>query len=133
MRRAVAVLLLCCPGLIGCGLNVRSPDLFLLTRVGEGQRLQLLVNDGATIRCDGGPSKPLSDHLLIAARALATDLDPDAKARLSLPASSASVFSYTIKLQDGTISFPDTAATRHHELSEAELFAVQAQPEACAR
>ena len=38
---------------------------------------------------------------------------------------------YRIRLQDGTISFPDTAAAKHKELAEAELFAVQAAQQAC--
>src|SRR5579875_3410657 len=41
-------------GVAGCGLNVQSPDLFLLTRRGQGQTLTLLVNDDGTVRCDGG-------------------------------------------------------------------------------
>lgn len=131
VRATIAVLLLGSPALAGCGLNVQSPDLFMLTREGQGQRLELLVSDGGTIRCDGRSPEPLSDHLLIQARALASDLDKDAKARLALPASQASVFTYAIKLQDGTISFPDTAAGKRHELSEAELFAVQASRAAC--
>ena len=35
--------------LAGCGLDVKAPDLFLLTRTGQGKRLQLLVSDGGTV------------------------------------------------------------------------------------
>jgi hypothetical protein len=115
----------------GCGLNVRSPDLFLLTRSGQGGSLTLLVNDGGTIRCDGGRSRSLADQLLIRARDLATALDKDAKTGLRIAAPANSVFRYTVKLQDGTISFPDTAAASRHELAQAELFAVQAARQAC--
>jgi hypothetical protein len=38
---------------------------------------------------------------------------------------------FTIKLQDGVISFPDTAGAQHAELARAELFAVQAAKDAC--
>ena len=31
--------------LAGCGLSVQSPDLFLLTRTGQGRTLTLLVSD----------------------------------------------------------------------------------------
>jgi hypothetical protein len=115
----------------GCGLNVRSADLFLLERVGQGRPLTLLVNDGGTISCNGGRGKPLSDRLLLQARALATKLSDDAKAKLRLAPSANSVAYYTIKLQNGTIAFPDTAAASHHELADAELFAVQAAQSAC--
>jgi hypothetical protein len=118
-------------GLAGCGLQVSSPDLFVLHRTGQGKPLTLLVNDGGTIRCDGGPAKPISDQLLIQARDLADNLDKDAKASLRVPASANGVYFYTIKLQDGTISFGDTAAAKHHELAAAELFAVTAAQGPC--
>ena len=122
---------LLCVLIAGCGLNVQSPDLFLLTRTGQGRTLTLLVNDGGTIRCDGGSSRQLADPLLIQARAVASDLDKDATASLRIGPAPNSVARYRIRLQNGTISFPDTAAARHHELAEAELFAVQAAQQAC--
>jgi hypothetical protein len=117
--------------LAGCGLNVQSPDLFLLTRTGQGKPLTLLVNDSGTIACNGAKAKSLSDPLLIRARALAQDLDADARAKLSIPRSRNTVAMYRLKLENGTITFPDTAASRHKELAEAELFAVQAAQQAC--
>jgi hypothetical protein len=117
--------------IVGCGLQLQSADLFLLTRTGQGRTLSLLINDSGTIACDGGTAKPLADPLLIRARALAQDLDGDAKAKLSVPRSPNSVAVYRIRLEHGTITFPDTAASRHKELAEAELFAVQAAQQAC--
>src|SRR5205807_5158118 len=115
----------------GCGFGVRSPDLFFLTRTGQGRTLTLLVNDGGTIRCDGGRARKLGDPLLLRARDLADSLDADAKRNLRIAAPANSVFRYSVKLQDGTISFPDTAAARHPELGQVELFAVQAGQRAC--
>jgi hypothetical protein len=133
IRRLVLGACLCTAlgALAGCGLAVQSPDLFLLTRTREGQSVTLLVNDAGTIRCNGGKSRSLSDPLLIQARTLASDLDKDAKASLKIAPPPDSVARFTIRLQNGTISFPDTAASRHHELAEAELFTVQALRQAC--
>lgn len=117
--------------LAGCGLNVQAPDLFLLTRTGVGQRLTLLVSDDGTIRCDGGASKPLPDKLLIQARDLTGTLNDDAKRRLRIPRSRDSVAMYTVRLQQGTISFPDTAARSHSELAQLELLTVQTAQSAC--
>src|SRR5581483_7497206 len=94
-----------CSGLLaasvcGCGLNVASPDLFLLQRTGPAGPLSLVVNDGGTIRCNGAKPKALSDPLLIRARALASDLDQDAKNKLRISPPSNSVAVYTITLQD---------------------------------
>ncbi len=120
-------------GLAGCGLNVQSPDLFLMTRTGQTGRVTLLVNDGGTIRCDGGKARRLPDPLLLKARDLASALGGDAKQKLKIPSPPNSVYRYTIRLQDGRISFPDTATAggRFPNLAQAELFAVQAAQQAC--
>jgi hypothetical protein len=115
----------------GCGLAQKSPDLFVLTRSGAAGSTTMVVSDGGTIRCNGGSAQPLSDSLLLKARDLADGLDIDAKAALSLPARAGSVYRYTIRLPDGTVSFADTAAGAHRELSQAELFAAQALQGPC--
>jgi hypothetical protein len=117
----------------GCGFAVQSPDLFLLTRTGQGGTQQILVNDGGTIRCNGGNARTLSDPLLLAARDLATSLDSDVKNKLRLrPATAASVYSYRVRLQDGTLVFADTDAPGHKELAQAELLMAQALQGPCA-
>jgi hypothetical protein len=130
MRRYTAAI-----GLIvivaGCGLNVQSADLFVLTRTGPGNALTLLVTDSGTIRCDGGPAHTLPDPLLLQARQLAGDLDQDVKVKLRIAPVAGSVYSYAVKLQDGTLSFPDKAAATHSELARAELFTAQAAQTAC--
>ncbi|HSC02334.1 MAG TPA: hypothetical protein VLC49_03415 [Solirubrobacteraceae bacterium] len=117
--------------LAACGLDVQSPDLFQVTRTGPGQKLTLLVNDAGTITCNGGKPKSLPDRLLLQARDLARSLDADAKAGLRLRPSAQSVFSYTVKVQNGTFTFPDTAARAHKELAQLELFVVQAAADPC--
>jgi hypothetical protein len=128
----VALVLLAMTGVLaGCGFDVQSPDLFQVTRVGQGQRLTLLVNDGGTISCNGGKRKPLTDPQLLQARDLATQLNNDVNAKLKFPASARSVFSYTVKVSNGTFTFPDTAADSRKELSQLELFVVQAAADPC--
>jgi hypothetical protein len=131
VRRQLPLVVLATAAIAGCGLNVQSPDLFLLTRTGQGKTLTMLVNDSGTIACDGANAKPLADPLLIRARALAQDLADDAKAKLRIPPAAETVAMYKLRLQNGTITFPDTAGSRHKELAEAELFAVQAAQQAC--
>jgi hypothetical protein len=117
--------------LAGCGLNVQSPDLFLLTRTGQGSKLTLVVSDSGTIRCNGAKARPISDPLLIGARDLSDNLAPDAGKGLSLPSPPGSVFSYRISMQQGTIAFSDRDTRGHKELAQAELFAAQAAQQAC--
>ena len=103
----------------------------MLERTGAGNTLTLLVGDDGSVLCNGVKSKPLPDPLLLTARDLATSLDKDAKAKLQIAAAARSVTFYTVTLPDGKITFPDTAGTRHKELAQAELFAVQAAQQAC--
>jgi hypothetical protein len=135
MRRqasiAIAIAVATTAALAGCGYNVSSPDLFVLKRTGQGKTLTLLVNDDGTIHCNGGAAKTLSDPMLLQARDVATSLDKDVKAKLSTRTSANSVYTYTVQLQDGTISFADTAGAAHPELARAELFAVQVAQRPC--
>ncbi len=132
MRLRVAVVLLLAALVTGCGFEVEEPDLFLVTRTGAaGQKLTLLVNDGGTIRCDGGKAKELSDPQLLQARDLATSLNSDVSAKLRFAPSARSVYSYTVNVANGTMSFPDTAASAHKELAQLELFVVQAAANPC--
>jgi hypothetical protein len=130
MRIALAVLAAVAT-LAGCGFDVQSPDLFQVTRSGQGQRLTLLVNDSGTIACNGGKPKSLPDPLLLQARDLATNLNNDVKAKVRFPSSARSAFSYTVKVQNGTFTFPDIAADSRKELSQLELFVVQAAAHPC--
>lgn len=118
-------------GLAACGLDVQEPDLFLLTRTGQGPRLTLLVNSGGTIRCNGGAARTISNARLIQARDLTDDLGTDATRHLDLPAQPGSVAFYTIRMQQGTLRFPDLAARTHHVLAEAELFATETAQAVC--
>ncbi len=111
--------------LAGCGLQVQSPDLFLLTRTGAGQKQTLLVNSGGTIRCNGSKPKPLPDNFLLKARRLTDALNRDARRHLYLAPRPGSVYRYSVELQGGTITFPDTAGRSRPELAQLELLAVQ--------
>jgi hypothetical protein len=117
--------------LAGCGLRVASPDLFSLTRTGEGPKLTLVVNDGGTIRCNGGPAKPLSDALLIQARTIADGLAGDAQSNLRFGGARGSVFSYSVRLQQGAVMFSDISAHGRSELTQAEAFALAAAQGPC--
>ena len=135
MRRGLAAAALAAAVAVAVGgcFDVQSPDLFLLTRTDQGGKLSLLVNDGGTIRCNGAKAKPVSDSTLIAARDLADNLATDAQNHLRIPRAAGSVYYFTIKLQQGTISFPDRAAATRKVLAQAELFAAQTAQKECGR
>jgi hypothetical protein len=114
--------------LAGCGLDVRAPDLFAVTRTGQGKPLTMVVNFGGSVSCEGGPARMLPDKLLLVARDLAAALGPDAQRNLDLPSPPGSVYRFKVRLQAGTILFPDTAAANRPALARLEQFVLQAQP-----
>jgi hypothetical protein len=93
----------------GCGGGVMSPDLFAVQRGGTvpGARLNMVVNDGGTVRCNAGPSLKIRDPLLLQARSVQTALHDPASRALSLAPGPQSVFRYTVHTQDGRVSFSD--------------------------
>jgi hypothetical protein len=133
MRTRLAVIAIAVGVLAGCGLQVQAEDLFLVTRTGQGQKLTMLVNYDGGITCNGGKPKQLSDPQLLQARDLTNNLDTDASAKppIRFNATRQSVYSYTVKVQNGTFTFPDTAGATHKELSQLELFVVQAAANPC--
>ena len=114
----------------GCGLNVELADLFLLTRTGQGSKLTMLVNSGGQITCNGR-KKMLSSALVIQSRNLADGLGNDAQQQLDLPPKPGTVFTYSLKLQQGTIRFSDRDTLHHPLLAQVELFTAQAAQQAC--
>ena len=117
--------------LVGCGLDVQSPDLFVLTRTGQGSKLTLLVNDSGTIACNGGKARMISSARLITARDLSDNLAKDASANLRLPIGPGFTYTYKIRMQQGTITFSDRDTARRPYLAQAELFAIDAAQQVC--
>jgi hypothetical protein len=115
----------------GCGLQVQSADLFQLTRTGPGGKLTLVVNDSGSISCDGGPARNISSSRLIAARDLSDGLAGDAGHHLTLPVPANSVYTFRIRLQQGTITFSDRDTARYPNLAQAVLFATQTAQQVC--
>lgn len=129
--RLVALALATAAVLAGCGLNVDLGDLFLVTRTGPGPKLTLLVDQSGAVTCNGGKQKMLTSSQLITARDLADNLSSDASKKLSIPPAPDTVYRYRVKLQQGTISFPDRAATDHKYLGQLEAFVLQAAQQYC--
>ncbi|MDQ2670970.1 MAG: hypothetical protein M3Y31_10085 [Gemmatimonadota bacterium] len=117
--------------LAGCGAV--TPDVFLLTRSGSipGARLTLLVNDGGTVRCNGGEPRQLPARALLDAREIARELAEEAQEDLTLPAPRGSVLRYRLRTQDGTVTFSDADAVRRPELAPVIVFARSVAQDVC--
>lgn len=117
--------------LAGCG--AAYPDLFILTRTGTlpGAHLTLLVGDGGTVHCNGGPEQPLPDSLLLDARHIATSLAEDAEKDLVLPRRSDALLRYRLRYMEGTVTFNDVDAGTHPELGDVVAFARTVAKDVC--
>ena len=95
--------------LAGCG--ARPPDLFAVERTGSGPnaRLEMVVNDGGAVTCNGH-AHPLDAPRLLRAREVTRQLADQAQLHLQLPAGHGSILSYKVSVEQGTVSFSDTSA-----------------------
>ena len=94
--------------LAGCGTP--SPDLFEVKRSGAdpNANVDVVVNDGGRVSCNGD-SHPLAADLLLRARQLLRDIEPQAELHLELPPGPQSQLRYTARMEAGTVSFADTS------------------------
>lgn len=117
--------------LAGCGENVELPDLFLVHRTGGRAPLTLLVNEGGTVHCNGGPARQLDDAQLVLARGLQEELlDPSAK-HLALAPQPGSVFHYAVRDEKGTLSFSDNSAGQSKALRQFAYFVLEVAQKVC--
>jgi hypothetical protein len=94
--------------LVGCG----SPpaDLFEVRRSGEDRNanVDVVVNDGGSVTCNE-KEHPLPADLLLRARQILRDIQPQAELLLELPPGPRSQLRYTARMEAGTVSFSDTS------------------------
>jgi hypothetical protein len=118
-------------GLAGCGTP--SKDLFLVERSGEGPgaSLTLLVSDDGSVRCNGSKPKDMGSKRLIDARGLEHDLVDQAGRQREFRPGKNSVLSYTVRFEDGTISFSDTSPNLPSDLFQLAAFTRELSKQVC--
>ncbi len=134
MRRCAAAvaLVLAGMGLGACG--ARSPDLLVVERTGSipGAKLTLLVNDGGTVRCDGGKDRRLSATQLLQARSIVRELEEDARRDRKLAPRPGSILRYRLRMEAGTVEFSDTSTgARGAPFAQTELFTRRVAQQVC--
>lgn len=108
---AAAVALALAAALAASGCGTPSPDLFLVTRDGTvpGAKLTLLVSD-TSVRCNKGAVHSLTSAQTIEARVLKNDLlEFQSKKDPITPQKPAQIFSFSVKDEEGTVHYADTA------------------------
>ena len=108
MRRLLAAGLAL--ALAGAGCGTPPPDLFEVKRTGEDRNanVDVVVNDGGSVSCNG-KEHTLEADLLLRARQLVRDLQPQAELHLELPPGPRAQLRYTVRMEAGTVAFSDTS------------------------
>ena len=123
----------------GCAGGTPSADLFVVTRTGTipGAKLTLLLGDGGTVRCNGGPERDITSKQLITARGLLDDLqggkddDGPITKSLRLPPGPGSILRYSVRGEEGTVAFSDTSRGQPKVFYEMALFTRQMAKGVC--
>ena len=115
----------------GCGQP--SPDLFAVTRSGEGpdDDVTMVVNDGGTVRCDGGSPRQLDGERLLEARELSRELAQAAELQLELPPGPDPTLFYRVESEAGTVSFSDASRERPAALNRLMGFVSDVAEDVC--
>jgi hypothetical protein len=106
-RIAVAVLAL---ALAAGGCGTPPSDLFEVERSGADRNanVDVVVNDGGSVTCNGKEHR-LDAELLLRARQVLRDLEPQAELHLELPPGPRPQLRYKARMEAGTVSFADTS------------------------
>jgi hypothetical protein len=117
-RLALAAVLL----LSGCGQM--SPDLFEVQRSGKdaNANVDLVVNDGGTVRCNKGNDIALPGKQLLDARELARQLEKQASLSIELPPAANSILRYRVRTDNGSVAFSDTSTDKPKAFDELQQF-----------
>ena len=130
MRRAAAVVLALALAAAGCGTP--PPDLFEVKRTGEDRNANVVVvvNDVGSVTCDG-EKHPLEADLLLRARQLLRDLQPQAELHLELPPGPRSQLRYTARMEAGTVAFSDTSRSNPQPFLALAAFTEDVSEDVC--
>ncbi len=115
----------------GCGEHVELPDLFVATRMGGGEKLTVLINEGGAVRCNGGRVHQLSDPQLIQARGVTEELQVPSSKHLSLPPRPGSVFRYVVRDAEGAVRFADNSAHQPSALHHLQYLVLEVAQRVC--
>ena len=116
--------------LAGCGTP--PPDLFEVKRTGEDRNatVDVVVNDGGSVTCNG-KEHPLENDLLLRARQILRDIQPQAELHLELPPGPQPQLSYSARMEAGTVAFADTSPNNPQSFLQLAAFTKDVTEDVC--
>jgi hypothetical protein len=97
---------------------------------GPNARLDMVVNDGGTVTCNG-KERALPGDLLLRARQAARDLVDPANLGLHLQPGPGTVLSYRVRLEQGEVSFSDTSRHQPRGFLEVQALTKDISEDVC--
>ncbi len=130
MRRALAAVLAL--ALLAAGCGTPPPDLFEVKRSGEDRNanVDIVVNDGGSVTCNG-KEHPLKADLLLRAREILREISPQAELHLELPPGPKSELSYKARMEAGSVAFSDTSKGNPKPFLELAAFTKDVAEDVC--
>lgn len=131
-RRRAAALAAVLAAVASGACGTPTADLFVVERAGElpDARLDLVVGDGNSVRCNGA-EKPLANDKLLDARELADDLEPLLDRRTTLATPPGAQLTFRVFNDKGEARFADASAARDPVLARLLAFTRAVAQESC--
>lgn len=101
----------------GCGGDYS--DLIAIRRTGSlpDARMEVVVNDGGTARCDGGRAREMRPRLLLDARDIVRELTPELREETVHPRPPNALLRFEVVTAEGEMTFSDTDGSRNPDLA----------------
>jgi hypothetical protein len=133
VRRSCQALALVALTLAAGGCGADYPDLMLVERSGSlpGARLTLLVNDGGTVRCNGGREIQMPPRPLLDAREIVRELELESAEDLVLPRRPGALLRFRLESEHGSVTFSDVDAARRPKLGRLVAFTRTVAQDVC--
>ena len=134
-RRRIVVAAAATAALALAGCGGAYSDLLAVERTGSlpDARVSYVVNDGGTIRCDGGDEQQLPSKLLLESRDVVRALREQFEARTDYPRSPRALLRFRAETADGEMTFSDIDGARDPDLGRLVLLVRRTAQQMCGR
>lgn len=119
--------------LAGCGGSYS--DLLAIQRSGSlpDARVDFVINDGGTIRCDGGRERQLPAKLLLEARDIVRELRPQFEERRERPRAAGALLRFRAETADGELTFADRDGAADEQVARLILLTRRVAQQMCGK
>ena len=133
--RAAALALALAVATAGAGCGGAYSDLLAVQRTGAlpDARVDFVINDGGTVRCDGGDERQLPSKLLLEARDIVRALSGRFEERTAFPRSPRALLRFRAETADGELAFSDVDGGRDPDLGRLVLLVRRTAQQMCGK